>query len=1132
MLRAYLFGSLTIEVDGRTMPEIAGLRPRSVLAWLLWNPGMHARAHVASLFWPDVLDISARASLRNALWGIRRALDSVGGAAYLESDRDSVGIADGLAREVDTEEFVRLAERDDTASLREALMLAHAPLLADLADDWVLDAREEFRERAGAVAGRLAELCEQDGDLRGAVAWTRRAIAHVPVRESAYRALMQRLAKLDERGEAMAAFERCHAMLDAEFGTVPSESTRVLADRLRTGQEAGEGRRVAASPAQHGQAAQRGQAAQHGQPASRAHRSRQRPLVGRDGELTSLSDAWAGACHGHGGVVLVSGAAGLGKSRLVTELINTVSGQGSRCAVGTAFELDGAPPYAPWGDLLHQLVTDVPAPSLDASWPSDLARLCRSVEWRWGRPAARSSADPEQERRLLFASVAEALAWCSGDRPLLLVLEDIHLADTASIALIASLGHRLTELPVLLVATRRLASAPAKLVIAIDALRRKDALVTDIHLGRLSTTELDTVVRSCAPELADDARERAVEVAEGNPLFARRAALAASGGAEPSHELRDWIRAPLARLDGPARLLVDAAALLGRPMDTGEAAALVGSQQLAGALERACHEELLDTEARRIRFAHALVRQACGAEIEPSRRAWLHGRIAEMLEERPGRPVAEIARHLLNAGDWERAQAYLITAAEKARSLGAFDEAAGLFAEAASLETGTLAQRAELWLALADVHAWRGHKDEHDSAFEHARTVLEQVDDSVSLAGAYALRGRCLRTTLCHPVEALRAYERALHIIDTEHLDAPELRAIVVAGFGWVEVASGDVERAEALLAEVEIVSEAVTDLGLAAEVCLARAAALLRRGRPRDSERASEDAAGLARRAGRQDLACSALVHAAAASAAQGEFGHVLELADRMRRSRPASALADEALAVRAYALARTGRCAEAWDAALAYVRSVASTGDPTQEASAEFDAASVALESGRYGEAASRFEVALAEPSGPFSRALARVRRAEALVRDGLPDAAHRELEHVPFEPAGQTDLPETLVPKLELVEGLIAAARGARDRAVHCLASAEAAWRRMLGGSSAYEPGAVTFVDLARPPVGGQVEPGVELGRVLAERAVLLSDVGRAEDASAAAEEAILLADRLGFDGYRQRVNGLCSPVVTTE
>ncbi|MBA0125111.1 AAA family ATPase [Haloechinothrix sp. YIM 98757] len=1127
MLRAYLFGSLTIEIDGRTMPEIAGLRPRSVLAWLLSNPGTHARAHVAALFWPDVLDISARASLRNALWGIRRALDTVGGAAYLESDRESVGIADGLAREVDTEEFVRLAERDDTASLREALMLAHAPLLADLADDWVLDAREEFRERAGAAAARLAELCEQDGDLRGAVSWTRRAIAHVPVRESSYRALMQRLAKLDERGEALAAFERCRAMLDAEFGTVPSESTRVLADRLRSGQGSGEGRRVAARPAEPGR-----QGALPGQAASRVRRSRQRPLVGRDSELTTLSRAWEGARRGNGGVVLISGAAGLGKSRLTTELIDTVSGQGPRCAVGTAFELDGAPPYAPWGDVLHQLVADVPAPSRDASWPSDLARLCRSVEWRWGRPAARSSADPEQERRWLFASVAEALAWCSGDRPLLLVLEDIHLADTASIALIASLGRRLTELPVLLVATRRPASAPAKLVIAIDTLRRQDALVTDIHLGRLSATELDTVVWSCAPELGEDARDRAVEVAEGNPLLARRAALAASDGADPSDELRDWIRAPLARLDGPARLLVDAVALLGRPMDTGEAAALVGSQQLAEALERAGHEELLEIEARRIRFVHALVRQACGAEIEPSRRAWLHGRIAEMLEERPGRPVAEIARHLLNAGDWERAQAYLITAAEKARSLGAFDEAAGLYSEAASLDAGSRTIRAELWLALADVHAWRGRKDEHDTAFAHACTVLEEVDDSAALAGAYALRGRCLRTTLCHPGEALRAYERALHIIDTEHLDAPELRAIVVAGLGWIEVASGDLERAEALLAEAEVVPEAGTDLGLAAEVCLARAAALLRRGRPRGSERESEDAAGLARRAGRQDLACTALVHAAGACAAQGQFERVLELADRVRRSRPASGMADEALAARAYALARTGRCAEAWEAALAYVRSVASTGDASQEARAEFDAASVALDTGRYGEAATRFASALAEPSGQFSRALARVRLAEALVRDGLLGAAHRELEQVPFEPAGQTQLPETLVPRLELVEGLIAAARGASDRALHCLASAEAAWRRMLGVPSAGEPGTVTFVDLARPPVGGQVEPGVELGRVLAERAVLLSDVGRADDARAAAEEAILLADRLGFDGYRQRVNALRSPVVTTE
>lgn len=1122
MLRARLFGPLTVEVDGTPVPDIAGLKPRSVLAWLLLHPGPQSRARVASLFWPDVLDISARASLRNALWGIRSALDAAGGSAYLDAGRDAVTICADLPRDVDTEEFDRLADQGDAASLSEALALAHAPLLTDLADDWVLDAREIFRERAASSALRLAELCEREGDLRGAVLWTRRAIGHVPVRESAYRLLMRRLATFGERGEALAAFDRCRAVLNAEFGTAPSESTLTLAGRIRAGG------RQRSSAGDHEQTAPREA------PSLRRHprpRQPEAPLIGRSSELRTLTTAWQEARDGHGGVVLVSGDAGLGKSRLVSELSSHAVRDGSRCAAGSAFELDGAPPYAPWTDLLPELVTDVPAPPRDAAWPTDLARLCRSVEWRWGRPATRPSPDPEQERRWLFESVVETIAWCAAETPLLLVLEDIHLADAASIALLAYAGRRLTRLPVLLVATRRPAVTRAELAIAVDILTRRDALLAELELASLPPAELDAIVRSSMPGLDEQARERVVDLADGNPLLAQRAALAAADGADPSVRLRDWVRAPLARLAGPAKLLVEAIAVLGRPMDTAEAAALIGAQELASALDHACREELLVTEGRRIQFVHALVRQACHAEIEPSRAVWLNGVLADMLDGRPERPVTEIARHLLGAGQWERAQGYVITAAEKARALGAFDDAADLYAKAATLDTGTPALRAELWLALADIHSWRGRKNEHDAAFARARTLLEQTGDLAALASAFALRGRCLRTTLCHPREALLAYERALDLIDTECLDTPELRAIVLAGLGWIEVASGDLARGEELLGQAKALPEAAADPGLVAELGVAKAAALLRSQRPADSERECEMAATLAHRADRPELANISLLQGASACASQGAFERAIAFADRVRRGRPSISMTRQALATRAYALARTGSHAAAWDAAQEHIKVVTKAGDAEQEANAEYDMASIAMEIGRYGEAADRFGAVLTESVGQFPRALARVRLAEALVRVGDHDAAGRQLERVPFEPVGPLDLPEALVPRVELVEALIAAARDEPAVALRRLSSAEAAWRRMLcAGQAPVDLFAASLVDFSGPPIGGQVEPGVELGRVLAERAALLARSGREGEALAAAHEATQLAETLRFDGYLPTLRAIPRPTRT--
>ena len=257
--------------------------------------------------------------------------------------------------------------------------------------------------------------------------------------------------------------------------------------------------------------------------------------------------------------MLVSGAAGLGKSRLVAELAARVSAEQGRCVLGTAIELTAAPPFGLWSDVLHELVAEIRPPPADAAWPADLARLCRSVEWRWGRPAAATAAqDPEQERGWLFEAVAEALAWSARDAPLLVILEDLQLADHASIALLAYAGRRFTRLPVLIVATRRLATSREELAIAIDALTRRHVLIAEIMLDPLGAADTTRIVAAAAPGLDRDTQAEVIQAAQGNPLLAREAARAAVEGTDLSRGFRAWVRAPLARLPGSARLLVDA----------------------------------------------------------------------------------------------------------------------------------------------------------------------------------------------------------------------------------------------------------------------------------------------------------------------------------------------------------------------------------------------------------------------------------------------------------------------------------------------------------------------------------------------------------------------------------------------
>jgi tetratricopeptide (TPR) repeat protein len=800
---------------------------------------------------------------------------------------------------------------------------------------------------------------------------------------------------------------------------------------------------------------------------------------------------------------------------------------GARIARGAGLELEGAPPFGPWSEALRELVQAAPAPPADAAWAGELARLCPAVEAAWDRPPPGPAGAPDLERARLFEAVATAVAWCAADAPLLLVLEDVHLADAASVALLAYVGRRLPDLDALVAVSRREHVIRAELEVALEGLRRRGAVVAELRVGPLAPAAVRQVVAAAVPALGAAEAGRAAALAEGNPLLARAAARSVAAGEDPAAGLRAAVRGPLAGLPVAARLAVDLAAAAARPLRPAELAGPVGAEALPDAVAAGVAADLLAAGADDgIRFRHALIRAACYAELPPGRRAWLHGALARALGSRPGRASAEVARHLRLAGDDAGARRELAAAAAEARALGALEEAAAFLREAAGLAGGDPAAQAELWLELAAVEAWRGRRAEWDEAFARAEALLEAAGDPSGLAQAHALRGRWLRTTLCFPREALAAYDRTLALIEDHGLDAPELRALALAGAAWAEAMAGDPERVEALADGAAAVPETAGDRALAAEIALARAAGLVRRGRMEEAEEPYAQAAALAEAAGRPDLAHVAWANVASAAACRGEFARALALAERAgeagdRRAGPV--LAAFVQAARAHALSRLGRHPEAEAAAEAAAALAARSGDPAREAGAAFDRGAVALAAGRAAAAARHLAVALEGPGGGVPRPLARLLLAEALLLAEGPDAAERELGRVPFEPVGAADLPDTLVARLVRLQGRVALARGDAELALRRLAQAERAWRRRLGPAASGDLFAATLVDLGRPPVAGLVEPGVELGRTLADRAEALRALGREEEAASAAAEAAGLAERLGFDGYRERLAG---------
>ncbi len=1074
MLQAQVFGGLSVQVDGRVMPDIGGAKPRSLMAFLLLHPGPHPRARLAGRFWPDVLDTSARGSLRSALWTIRAALDAVGGADHLVADRLGVGLDPSRERDVDALEVSRLLDAGGAASLEHALLLAAEPLLPDIPDEWVLEEQDRLRDRLIDALGALADAADARGDSARALSYSREALSRDRLRESSHRALMRRLAAAGDRGGALAAYGRCRDALAGELGVPPSAETRELAEQIRAGTTAVPATVV--SPA----------------PPRRPRTPSQPAILGRRAELARMGAAWAAATAGRGGVVTIEGPAGVGKSRLAAELLATAEEEGARVAVGHALDIEEGPPFGPWADALRQLVRATPAPPPAASWPADLARLCPAVEAAWSRHPGPSAVEPNLGRASLFEAVAETLEWAATGAPVLVVLEDLHRADPSSLALLAHVGLPLQSSAALVLVTLRSGAATDGVDRMRDALARRGGVVDEITLGRLEEKDVAAIARREAPALGPDAVAWIAELSGGNPLFALRGARAAAAGGDPEEALRDTVRAPLARLSPPARELVAGAAAAGRALTVPEAAALTGAERLDDAVAEGVAAGLLDPEAgAEVAFTHGLVRRACYGELSAGRRRAAHARLAEIGSLPRGRPPAEVAHHLRRAGDDERARAYLVAAASSARALGALDQAAGFLREAgdSAESAGATAAGGEAWLALAEIEAWRGDRPAMDAAFDRVRDALSAAGDAAGLAAALAERARWLRTTTCYPDDALRSSQEALDLLDASGVNAPEARLMALAGLAWGEAVAGDPVRGERLLAELDAMPGVVDDPVLHAELVLSRGFALVRAGHSAEARARCAEGAVLAERAGRPALALDARIGEASCAAAQGLIADVLVvLGDPPDPARTGPGLACQSWAGRAHALSRLGSHDEAVEAAEEERRIAHRFGSVELEEAAEADVGMTLLAAGRAAEALSTLERCLEGGGGRVPRAALRLAAAEAALMAGDLARAQAHLDRFPFEPVGAGDDPAGLVARLDRVTGLVRIAAGDVLAGLGHLAAAEERLKRIIeegrrDGAAGEELLAV-MLDLGRPPVAGTSDPAIELARVSEE------------------------------------------------
>ncbi len=498
------------------------------------------------------------------------------------------------------------------------------------------------------------------------------------------------------------------------------------------------------------------------------------PVVGRNAELSSLLAMYARVVAGQSQVVLVTGAAGIGKTRLVEELCgHAASAAGAaQVLVGESAPLAGAAlAYGPF-----------------------VAALRDQAGWLL---ADDNAADMLVARHRLFVRVLEFLAGLAATSPLVLVLEDLHWADESSRELLAFLAVRLRDKPVLVIGTLREEELAGRIAQWVAEMERRPG-VARMRLTRLADNEIAELVTALLPGIASSERVAAlVDAADGNPLYATELAYAYPDAVPAS--ITDAVLAQAAVLTTQARAVVDQACVVDGGISHELLAATIPlpEKRLLAATRRAVDSGLLVVAGEGYAFGHSLIRQVLYDRLLPAERRRLHREVAEALAGRADPDPGLLAQHWYLAGCSEQAARASVLAAWHAVSARAYPEAVRHYALAIELASWLPEFGPSLVEQAAQAASWAGDPD------RAAGWAAEALDKSGSLDPVE--RARLLERIGRYRFEsgdlhgAVDATERAAALLSDGSPSA--LRARVLAALATRRMLLGEFSEAQPIAA-------------------------------------------------------------------------------------------------------------------------------------------------------------------------------------------------------------------------------------------------------------------------------------------------------------------------------------------
>jgi DNA-binding SARP family transcriptional activator/tetratricopeptide (TPR) repeat protein len=831
-----LLGTLEVEGDTGLVP-LRGARRRVLVARLALSPNQAVPTErLIDDLWSGSPSSGAASTLSSHVSLVRQLL----GADRIEH------VAGGYRLvvrpgELDTSEFEEQLEvgrqavrarKLESAVLRvgAALALWRGRALADVADaPWAQGEIARLEELRLGAEELVLEARLGLGQHRELVAAAEAAVAAAPFREQRWATLLLALYRSDRQADALRAFQRLRRQLNDELGIEPSSALADLEQAVVL--QSPELRWVPqvlappqADPRSHGRGSR-----EPGIDLVEELCGSLTTFVGRTRELDRLRKAYGGAGEGRRSLVLIGGEPGIGKSSLAAALAKHVQEDGGAILLGRCTEGAGVP-YQPFVEAVDRFVEEAPQAFLDAhaaDYGGDLARLSPAFERQLPQARPRSSSDPDTERYLTFAAVSGLLEAAAEQKPLLVVLEDLHWAESSTVELFRHLIAHVWQTELTLVATFRTSEITdeSKLGTLLTECSR-DPQITRVDLDGLTQSDVQTLSATMAPDRVDRgtlpafARELTEET-DGNPLFVcellRHLAEshAADGKLTPwstpggvPASLQGVIGQRVRTLGTRAARILAVASVIGVEFDIATLAevAEIDVATADGLIDYAVRASLVRvTGGDSMRFSHALVQRTLYQELLPVRRRQLHGKAAAAIEVSvPPPSPSSMAIHYLGAGEDEAALRWAERAGYDAAARVAPDEAARWFTTACELvgrfRPEEELRRCDLLTQLGMALLQAGQPSFREVLLE-ACVLAERAGDGRRLAAA------ALANT--------RGFYSAAGITDGERLDALQ-RALGAVG------QSDGTLRARLIAA---ICSEAVFDVPLAERRSLAEEA-------------------------------------------------------------------------------------------------------------------------------------------------------------------------------------------------------------------------------------------------------------------------------------------------------------------